>query len=225
MSSHSLLRIAVLAFVAAGATACATASPSGQPEPGGQPAPAARLLADAVLLLPVNEVTIEGPSPVSRDSAQAVGAAFDAEFQRVLAPDASPGWMWPDAVRALHRRNPLNVPDPTRLATRELRGSRLAVGEIVSAELGSQLRGLLAVAGARRYVLLPMRLHAGPASPGGYAGGVTLVAVDTRRSMIAGVNNVAVRIDARSGEQMTTDAIVRLVADAARTELAGLEAR
>jgi hypothetical protein len=157
---------------------------------------------------------------VSPRSAQVLSAAFDAEFRRLLEPHASSGWMWPDAVRQLHRRNPLNVPDPGRLATRDLRGSRLAQGEIVSAELGSQIRALLAVAGGRRYVLLPLRLHAGAASNGGHAGGVTLVTIDVRRSMILLVQRVATRLDDTATDAGPA-AVANAIAAAAQREITG----
>lgn len=188
----------------------------GQAAPTAQQAQSARLLSDAVLLLPVHETTLEG----SADSAQVMSAAFDTEFRRLLEPHASSGWMWPDAARQLHRRNPLNVPDPTRLATRDLRGSRLAPDEIVSAELGSQIRALLAVAGARRYVLLPLRLHAGAATNGGHTGGVTLVTIDARRSTILLVQRVATRID-DAAAQAGAAAVAHAIAAAAQREITG----
>lgn len=212
------LAIGLLSGCAAGSGA-PTQTTAGPSHPLGT-----RVLSDAVLVLPANEITVEGVSPAARDSLAVLGAYFDAELQNELQPHVSPAWMWADAVRALHRRNPLSVPDPSELSTRELRGARLREGEIVSPDLGSQLRALLAVAGARRYVLLPLRLHAATEGEGRQVGGVTLVLVDTRRSMIAGVHRLRVQVDG-AGAAFNPQMILNRVAQMVRTQLAGSEPR
>jgi hypothetical protein len=149
------------------------------------------LLSDEVLVLPTHEATVGEPGATTPSENARVAAQFDSVLRELLQPHVARGWIWPTDLRALHRRNPLNVPDPTRLPTAGLRGARLRSEAQLSPELGSQIRALTAVSGARRYVLLPIHLHVGQTSRGGQVAGVTLVAIDARRAVVLQTRSLA----------------------------------
>ena len=179
----------VTAFIAA-AVACAPPQPAGSTPPA-DTAPAASLeplLSDAVLVLPVHQTTADAEvDPAVRLTAAGVRVQFDSALQRALAPHVTGTWSWPPELRALHRRNPLHLPDPAQLSTGGLRGRRLAAGQILPADLGSDIRALLSVAGSRRYVLLPLDLRYAAADTGTTTATIHLVLIDARRAMISEV--------------------------------------
>jgi hypothetical protein len=128
-------------------------------------------------------------------------------------------------LHRMHRRNPLNVPDPAQLATTALRGARLRAEAQLSPQLGAQIRALTAVSGARRYVLLPIHLHMGETSRGGHAAGVTLVAIDARRAVVVQTRSVATGTVTASPQTSSappaTDAVVHDLAQLVLAEFVG----
>jgi hypothetical protein len=193
-------RLAVRASIALVLIAASmTCAPSAARTPGGAAQPPQELesaaltwlLSDEVMVLPTHEATVGEPGATTPSENARFAAQFDSVLRELLQPHTVRGWMWPADLRAVHRRNPLNVADPTRLATAGLRGSRLRDEAQLSPELGSQIRGLTAVSGARRYVLLPIHLHMGQTSRGGQVGGVTLVVIDARRAVVVQTRSLA----------------------------------
>jgi hypothetical protein len=190
-----VVRVSVAPILIAASMTCAppaargpgAAQPSQEPEAGAL----TWLLSDEVMVLPTHEASMGEPGASTPSENARFAAQFDSALRVVLQPQVARGWMWPADLRALHRRNPLNVPDPTRLPTAGLRGARLRSEAQLSPELGSQIRALTAVSGARRYVLLPIHLHMGQTSRGGHVGGVTLVAIDARRAVVVQTRSLA----------------------------------
>jgi hypothetical protein len=183
------------------------------------------LLADEVMVLPTHEATVGGPVGQSQPENVRFAAQFDSVLRAVLQPHVIRGWMWPADLRSVHRRNPLNVPDPARLSTAALRGARLRPEAQLSPELGSQIRALTAVSGARRYVLLPIHLHMGETSRGGHVAGVTLVAIDARRAIVVQTRPLATGT-ASANPQLPSggpapEAVVRDLAQLALAEFVG----
>lgn len=174
--------------------ACATGAPgaSGSPEPTTVTAPLAWLTSDEVLVLPLQEVELPltGEAGTFDDQATVTAAAvrqrFDTRLRATVEPRVPPDrWVWPQSLAALRARNPTVMPDPTRLTMRGLRPGMPPESQL-GQDLGSELRSLLAVAGARRYVLLPFRLvlRRDPASEArGYA--IHMLVIDTRRQLVA----------------------------------------
>lgn len=204
------LLVAASVVLVAGGCAPVAPAPSTAATPGapGQAArtPAdqeifTRLLADEVLVLPAQEGALsDSIGRLSSSRARVARAVFDTAFALALAPAVvGEGWRWPRDARVAFRRNPLIVPDPDNLAVRDLRGARLRAEEQVPADLGSQIRALLAIVGSRRYVLLPVQLHLGPTSAGGSVAGVSIVAIDTRRSTIVAVRSIVLADPQRGG--------------------------
>ena len=185
-------RRAVRLLSAALLAGCATGAPGGgSPEPVTVAAPLAWLTSDEVLVLPLQEVELAlTDEPGTFDDLAPVTAAtarqrFDTRLRAIVEPQVPPDrWVWPQSLAALRARNPTVMPDPTRLTMRGLRPGMPAESQL-GQELGSELRSLLAVSGARRYVLLPFRLvlRRDPASGGrGYA--IHMLVIDTRRQIV-----------------------------------------
>ena len=189
-AAHRMVRLLSAALLAG----CATGAPgaAGSPEPVTVTAPLAWLTSDEVLVLPLQEVeialtdepgTFDDLAPVT---AVAARQRFDTRLRAIVEPQVPPDrWVWPQSLAALRARNPTVMPDPTRLTMRGLRPGMPAESQL-GQELGSELRSLLAVSGARRYVLLPFRLllRRDPASGArGYA--ILMLVIDTRRQIVA----------------------------------------
>lgn len=178
-------------------TACAPVPPAGSdPRPETEAsASLEQLLSDAVLVLPVHQTTGDAETdPVARRASAGVRMQFDSALQLTLSPHVTGIWTWPPELRALHRRNPLHLPDPGQLSVGGLRGSRLAADQILPADLGSNIRALLAVAGSRRYVLLPLDLRSASTDDGRATASLRLAVIDARRSLITDVVPVSVTV-------------------------------
>jgi hypothetical protein len=191
-----VVRVSVALILIAASMTCAppaarTPGDAAQPSQESASAPLTWLLSDEVMVLPTHEATVGEPGATMPSENARFAAQFDSVLRGLLQPHVVRGWMWPADLRALHRRNPLNVPDPTRLPTAGLRGARLRSEAQLSPELGSQIRALTAISGARRYVLLPIHLHMGQTSRGGHVAGVTLVAIDARRAVVVQTRSLA----------------------------------
>jgi hypothetical protein len=191
-----VVRVSVASILIAASIACAPPAARGpgaaaQPSQELETAALTWLLSDEVMVLPTHEASMGEPGASTPSENARFATQFDSALRVILQPHVTRGWMWPADLRTLHRRNPLNVPDPTRLATAGLRGARLRSDAQLSPELGSQIRALTAVSGARRYVLLPLHLHMGQTSRGGHVAGVTLVAIDARRAVVVQTRSLA----------------------------------
>ncbi len=188
------LRPVITAIAIIGLAACATGASgaAGSPGPTTVSAPLAALTSDEVLVLSLQEVelsltdepgTFDDLAPVTVATAR---QRFDNRLRAIVEPQVPPDrWVWPQSLAALRARNPTVMPDPTRLTMRGLRPGMPAESQL-GQELGSELRSLLAVSGARRYVLLPFRLvlRRDPASGArGYA--IHMLVIDTRRQIVA----------------------------------------
>lgn len=182
-----LLSAALLAGCAAGAPGAA-----GSPEPVMVTASLAWLTSDEVLVLPLQEVELALTGEpgtfddLTRVTAAAARRRFDTRLRAIVEPQVPPDrWVWPQSLAVLRARNPTVMPDPTRLTMRGLRPGMPAESQL-GQELGSELRSLLAVSGARRYVLLPFRLvlRRDPAS-GARGHAIHMLVIDTRRQIVA----------------------------------------
>jgi hypothetical protein len=158
---------------AAGAAAAQSADP-----------PLAWLLGDEVLVLPLQEIEIRAGSTAPAPDTAGIRRAFDAGLQQAVGPYVPAGrWVWPPALVTLRQRNPTVMPDPSRLTVRGLRPNAAADTQL-SQDLGSQIRSILALSGARRYVLLPLRLTLTPDPAGGYRSELHLLVLDSRRAIV-----------------------------------------
>jgi hypothetical protein len=159
-------------------------------------------------MLPVHQTTADvDTDPDARTSAAVSRLQFDSTLQRALAPYVTGTWSWPPELRALHRRNPLHLPDPGQLATGGLRGARLAAGEMLPSDLGSHIRALLAVAGSRRYVLLPLDLRSMFTDDDRVTSSLRLAVIDARRSLITQVVPVTVTVPAADALSVLAQAV------------------
>jgi hypothetical protein len=174
--------------------ACAPGAPGagGAPEPAATTAPLAWLTSDEVLVLPLQEVelpltddpgTFDDLAPVTAASAR---LRFDNRLRAIVEPQVPPDrWVWPQSLAALRARNPTVMPDPSRLTMQGLRPG-MPAGSQLGQQLGSELRALLAVSGARRYVLLPFRLALRRELASGARGyAVHMLVIDTRRAIVS----------------------------------------
>ncbi|HUF64772.1 MAG TPA: hypothetical protein VMM17_02235 [Gemmatimonadaceae bacterium] len=193
IDTRSIVRRALRMLPVVLLAACATTTPgSGGGTDQGAAAPLAWLVPDEVLVLPLQEVelpltddpgTFDDLAPVTVAS---VRQRFDNRLRAMVEPQVPPDrWVWPQSLAALRARNPTVMPDPARLTMSGLRPGMPAQSQL-GQQLGSELRSLLAVSGARRYALLPFRLvvRGDPASgERGYA--IHMLVIDTRRAIVA----------------------------------------
>ena len=96
--------------------------------------------------------------------------------------DIASSWTLADRVIQTARRNPISMPDPTTIPAERIRG-RVVPGNMVGEPLGSQLRVLGALAGAR-HALVPVELRFENADAGGARQVLRIVLIDTRTSMV-----------------------------------------
>jgi hypothetical protein len=227
--------VALTALIGA-CLACAPRAPVSQPA-AATPAPSSdqrvtvfsALTSEAVVVLPLyGAFDTDDTTGLSGATIDELLRIFEANLGDSLRRHVGARWIMPPALRALHRRNPLNVPDPARVAL-EPALERRRVPLTLEQGPASDVRALVAVSGARRYALVPFwlgvqRTQPGgvqlvlPGSSGGYWGKVGIALIDSRLAEIAAVRTVAsgphpTRLAAASGAAV---ALSRLFASGER---------
>lgn len=180
---RSLLRIPSAA-AALLCVACATASRAPTAEEQGN----VRLGGDAVVVLPLQRISPAATASIPAELASLPWPVLRASFNDTLrtafsARAIAETWVWPEALRQAHRRNPAMLPDPFELSVGSLRGMRLEPDTDLPERLGGELRMLLAISEGRRYFLLPLDLILAHSATGFTASG-QLILVDGRRQRV-----------------------------------------
>lgn len=180
---RSSLRIPSVAAVLL-CVACATASQG----PSEEEQANVRLGGDAVVVLPLQRISPAATPSIPAELASLPWPALRLSFNDTLrsaftARAIAETWVWPEALRQAHRRNPAMLPDPFELSVGALRGMRLEPDMDLPERLGGELRMLLAISEGRRYFLLPLDLTLSHGAAG-FSGSGQLILVDGRRQRV-----------------------------------------
>lgn len=177
-------------------------------------APLASLVGQRVVFLPVHyfraldTLNLAGGLARPRDYLR----TLDAELAFALADRGiSSGWVMPEAIARLAKRNPLHAADPYQLAAEPIRPGVRRKDLPLPDPLGSQLRSLAALAEAR-YLLFPVEMRLENGSAGRGKAILYLALLDARMANVRWAGEVSADADGTPGTPLAA-ALASQVAD------------